>query len=1249
MKKLIFLMIIALCLVSIPSIFATAMTNDISVKPTAYWWTGNASSDKAWAWAKEVQGLLDGTFTFDNYLEFSEISAPSASPAANKGWLYIIDSDDTTTLVFKDSAGTITNLLTGGGVSISSLEDLDFDDIYNQSVSSNAQITVDQEAITLTVPSAGNNRGLDIVQHDTTNNPEAVRLTNTGSGDTLQFISTGGKDIDGSGSTWYVTSAGAGTFASLSATTFTFGATGVVLSNGETITNATDTEIKFTDAAEDFSIDFVSNELDLKSGSGVEAINFADLDNLLGLNNLTFDASASVITLPSNSTGDDLTISLTGSTDSSLVLSSTGTEADAIQITAANGGIDITNGGAVAGEDIDISSSGTSVHITGAEAIADAVTLLASAGGIDFTSAATFDIDILATGGKVLITGNENAAGAVTLATTSGGGASETILLSNDSGTGTDAIDIDSTLGGIDLDATKSITLTSVENEVDAIKINATVGGIQIYADAGIATEDIEITAATSSVIIQGGEADAAAVRLRTSNAAGGIDIDYGTGDMVITGAGVAADFTLDTDVGSLDFTGATNISVTGSTNEDLTISQLGSADASVIVSSVGTGVDAIALQSTTGGLDIDAKDDMILTLVSTINGDDLKLTQTGNAGTIILTAAGNETDAIKLSATAGGVDIDGANDVTINVASATTGDNLALVQTGAFAAGITLAAAGTGDDAIDLNASAGGIDIDSVKSVTIESTENSSDAIVISTTLGGIDITNGGQAGDTEDLNITSSAASIIIWAEEADAGAITIDANNDAGGINVDCGTGGFDLLATNGAFSIDGQGVSSNISLASTGAQDLTISTTGAFSNHLILSSTGTSDDAIQLTTTAGGIELTNGGAAGATNDILLTSTSASISLVAGEAVADAIKLNASNVAGGIDVDFGTSDMIIVGTGVSADFSLDCDLFSLDGTGASNVSVAGAIGEDFTVAQTGAADSSLILSSTGTGADALQINTSAGGIDITVANGGAGEDIDLTTNTSINLTANEVAADQIKLSAVGAIEGAAIDLVTTNGGITLAAVGGTNGDVVITAGDDFTLTVTGAGSIDTGDWDISATGDMTGIGGITMGGSLTRTSQQYVQSIANCKVGATAGWVVGAADNLSLATCPVNKTASTLVVPITIPLKVGYTITGYTINGQIESDGNSVTLDADLRKHTEATAGYADASVDGSGAMSQLAKTADYKIVDGKSSITEVVAADESYYLLITATTAAVGVDIEIAGITVTVSEI
>jgi len=152
--------------------------------------------------------------------------------------------------------------------------------------------------------------------------------------------------------------------------------------------------------------------------------------------------------------------------------------------------------------------------------------------------------------------------------------------------------------------------------------------------------------------------------------------------------------------------------------------------------------------------------------------------------------------------------------------------------------------------------------------------------------------------------------------------------------------------------------------------------------------------------------------------------------------------------------------------------------------------------------------------------------------------------------------------------------------------------------------------------------------------------------RTAQQFTQSIAGSKLGsAGAGWVLDAADDLLLATLPAEQTSEIIIVPITVPLKVGSIITGFSINGQIESAGGAVTVDASINKMTAAAGDFTTASI---GAIAQVAKTADYKIIDANSAITaETVAADETFFVKITGTTAAT-TDVAIGGITITVTE-
>ena len=148
---------------------------------------------------------------------------------------------------------------------------------------------------------------------------------------------------------------------------------------------------------------------------------------------------------------------------------------------------------------------------------------------------------------------------------------------------------------------------------------------------------------------------------------------------------------------------------------------------------------------------------------------------------------------------------------------------------------------------------------------------------------------------------------------------------------------------------------------------------------------------------------------------------------------------------------------------------------------------------------------------------------------------------------------------------------------------------------------------------------------------------------TGQEYQLAIAGAKIGATAGWAVKGAADLYESTCPQSQTNSTLIIPVG-GLKIGWTVTAFKIAAQIESAGGAVTLDADLRKQTNAAGDPTDASV---GAITQVSVTADTASAAAKTGLAEVIAADEWLYILVKATTAAT-TDIRFLGCTVTVTE-
>ena len=152
--------------------------------------------------------------------------------------------------------------------------------------------------------------------------------------------------------------------------------------------------------------------------------------------------------------------------------------------------------------------------------------------------------------------------------------------------------------------------------------------------------------------------------------------------------------------------------------------------------------------------------------------------------------------------------------------------------------------------------------------------------------------------------------------------------------------------------------------------------------------------------------------------------------------------------------------------------------------------------------------------------------------------------------------------------------------------------------------------------------------------------------RTAQTFVHR-SGAKVGGTAGFVVAAADNTNLITCPASQNAAKLVVPVS-GLKVGDIITGYHLIGQIESAGNVVTVDCSLFKLTAAAGDFTDADI---GAMTQISVTADTEISTANSTKTlaspETIAANEAFYFLITATTNG-ATDIALGGVATIVTE-
>ena len=201
------------------------------------------------------------------------------------------------------------------------------------------------------------------------------------------------------------------------------------------------------------------------------------------------------------------------------------------------------------------------------------------------------------------------------------------------------------------------------------------------------------------------------------------------------------------------------------------------------------------------------------------------------------------------------------------------------------------------------------------------------------------------------------------------------------------------------------------------------------------------TGTTTGAINIGSGTSGI-VTIDGTTSATfsvdEDLNLTSTEGSVVITAAQAVADGIVINSSG--GGLDL--------------SAVDNIDMVLTAAAGS------------DDFKITLAGGQDASIHLLSDGTAADAISFITSAGGIDITVAGATGSEDIDISSNTAVNVTSSQntdLAITIATSNAAGQILISSAD--TTTDGLDIDAAGG----IDIDAADDITIDIAGASGQD------------------------------------------------------------------------------------------------------------------------------------------------------------------------------------
>ena len=503
----------------------------------------------------------------------------------------------------------------------------------------------------------------------------------------------------------------------------------------------------------------------------------------------------------------------------------------------------------------DTTNSNETITITNATGITDdAIKLETTLGGINLTTANSLisletDGDIVNQYQNNKTYTIKNTANNVNMIFDDTINSNETITITNATGTGDNAIKLETTIGGIEIDSAGKNNIDSAYNGFDANVIKSShnnggmdlitgTGGIDIIT-TGLINFDVtqEITMDSNSYI---NITAVSSSEFKTTT--GDFTINSNAANLILKGeTGVSIDSATKIDIGTIqdkpinidastlyiDSSDNTNITLTANNdnNKILTIagSNIGNGLCNIDIDTdgileldAGTGINIgtnanVPIDFNTSTLDINCSGNFTLDSATNINiGGTTPISTSINTTTLDINSSQNIT-------------IDSSSNILIGNTTRVTTDikttdfNLNSTDT------ITLTSLKNSEGAITINSELGGMnifttssspgeDIDIIangSSVNIRSTENTSDAVTIESTTGGIDI-NASNASAGEDIDITATGSSVNIKSTENVPDAITIEAT-----------TGGIDIIASNATpgEDIDITAIGSSVNINST----------------------------------------------------------------------------------------------------------------------------------------------------------------------------------------------------------------------------------------------------------------------------------------------------------------------------------------------------------------------------------------------------------------------------------------------
>lgn len=397
--------------------------------------------------------------------------------------------------------------------------------------------------------------------------------------------------------------------------------------------------------------------------------------------------------------------------------------------------------------------------------------------------------------------------------------------------TGSNAIDMSVTStssmvssGNMTLNSSGAVLTASGQNGVN---VNSSSGGVNVSASgnssfAVTGAYDLTMSSTLGQVVVESAKNQPDAVEINATNAAGGVTILGGTGGLTATMTD--GPINLSSSNVASSWSHATN-----GAGQHLTLQLTGATTSRMILTSAGTTSNALTLTASAGGISMSS----VTGLSSTVSNGPMTLNATGASSSFTNTSTGN-------------------------------GQNLTISLAGATASSLILSSAGTGATAININASA---------STSGMSLTSGTSGLTMTTTGGfslngtgvnsNVTLTSNGD-GQTLTVGVTGTHDSkLVLSSEGTSSSAIHLNATNASSGVTMNMGTGGFNVTSVGGPFIISGS--QSAVSLTQTttaGSQNFNISQLGAFTSRIIIDTKSTPDDALTLSATSGGISLTAG---------------------------------------------------------------------------------------------------------------------------------------------------------------------------------------------------------------------------------------------------------------------------------------------------------------------------------------------------------------------------------------------------